>query len=151
MSFDPLSAIFDLGKSAIERIWPDPIRRAEEVRKLEELRQKGDAEQLNAHVQLMLAQIEVNKVAASHPSLFVSGARPAAIWAGVFALVWAGIIHPMLMWLWVFLQGVGVLPLELSTPPLIETGALVTIVGSLLGVSGLRTYEKDKGTSKDSL
>lgn len=27
MSFDPLSALFDLGKVAIEKIWPDPSDR----------------------------------------------------------------------------------------------------------------------------
>lgn len=41
MSFDPLSALFDLGKSAINKIWPDPIKRAEELRKLEKMKQSG--------------------------------------------------------------------------------------------------------------
>ena len=50
MSFDPISAAFDLGKVAIERIWPDPIRRAEEIRKLEELRQQGDLAQLKTAI-----------------------------------------------------------------------------------------------------
>ena len=57
MSFDPVSAIFELGKSAVERIWPDPIRRAEEMRKLEELRAKGDSEELNAQSEVMLGVV----------------------------------------------------------------------------------------------
>ena len=61
MSFDPLSAAFDLGKTAIEKIWPDPRKRAAELRKLEELRQNGDLAHLNAHVQLMVGQLEVNR------------------------------------------------------------------------------------------
>ena len=40
MSIDPLTSILNLGKSVIERIWPDANKRAEEMRKLEELKQK---------------------------------------------------------------------------------------------------------------
>lgn len=145
MSLDPLSALLDIGKSAIERIWPDPVKRAEEIRKLEELKQKGELATLNAEVSILLAQIKVNEESAKHPSLFVSGARPAAIWAGVFSMTWAGIIHPMLMWVWAFAG------IEGQPPPLIESSALATIVGALLGVGGMRSYDKQKGTSKDSL
>lgn len=145
MSFDPISAAFDLGKTAIERIWPDPNKRAEEMRKLEELRQKGSLAELNAHVQLMLAQIKVNEAQAKHPSIFVAGARPAAIWAGIASLTWSGLFHPLLTWVWAFAQMTG------EAPPLIESTALATIAASLLGVSGMRSYDKTKGTSKDSL
>ena len=145
MSFDPVSAIFDLGKSAIERIWPDPIKRAEEVRKLEEMRQTGDMAALNAHVQLMVGQIEVNKVEAGHKSIFVSGARPSVIWVGSFALAWAGIIHPLLTWVWMFAGIDG------NPPPLIESGALTTIVSGLLGVAGMRSFDKSKGVQTDSI
>lgn len=145
MSLDPLSAIFDLGKSAIERIWPDPVKRAEEMRKLEELRSKGDSEALNAHVQLMLAQISVNLEQAKHKSLFVSGARPAVIWVGVFAMAWSGIAHPLLTWVWAFAEMTG------DAPPLIEAGALTAIVTGLLGVGTMRSYDKIKGNAKDSL
>ena len=73
MSFDPLTAAFDLGKMAIKRIWRDPTEQAEEMRKLEELHQQGDLAALNAHVQLMLGQLEVNKAEAQHKSLFEIG------------------------------------------------------------------------------
>lgn len=145
MSFDPLSAAFMLGRTAIEKIWPDPTQRAEELRKLEELKQNGDLAQLNAHVQLMLGQIKVNEESAKHPSIFVSGARPAAIWAGVFAMVWSGIAHPMLTWVWAFAEMKG------SAPALMDTSALVTLLGGLLGVSAYRSFDKYNGTSKDSL
>lgn len=145
MSFDPLSAAFELGKSAIERIWPDPNKRAEEMRKLEELKQKGNLAHLNAHVQLMLAQIKVNEESAKHPSIFVSGARPAAIWAGVASLTWVGLLHPILTWVWAFME------MASDPPPLIESAALTAIVTALLGVSGMRSFDHTKGTSKNSL
>lgn len=145
MSFDPLSAAFDLGKTAIDKIWPDANTRAEELRKLEELRQKGNLAELNAHVQLMLGQIKVNEKQAEHKSVFVAGARPAAIWAGVFSMVWAGIIHPLLTWVWAFLEMAG------EAPPLIESTALFTLTLGLLGVGGMRSIDKAKGTATNSI
>ena len=145
MSFDPVSAIFDLGKSAIERIWPDPIRRAEEFRKLEELRAEGDAQALNAHVQLMLAQIKVNEESAKSKSVFVAGARPAVIWVGCFALAWSGVFHPLLTWVWAFSGIAG------DPPPLLESATLGTIVTGLLGVATMRSYDKKQGTQTDKI
>ena len=142
MSFDPLSAAFDLGKTAIERIWPDPIRRAEEVRKLEELKQAGDLAQLNAHVQLMLGQLEVNKVEAGHKSLFVAGWRPWIGWVGGMALAYQFVLYPLLMWVWVILKAKGVIPVDVSAPPVLDTGALFSIVTAMLGIGAMRSHDK---------
>ena len=151
MAFDPLSAIFNLGKSAIDKIWPDPIKRAEELRKLEELRQKGDLAELNAYVQNMQGQLKVNAIEAGHKSIFVAGWRPFIGWVGGFSLAYAGILHPLLMWLWTLLQASGVIPKEVNPPPFVETGILGTIVTGMLGIGGMRSFDKSKGNSPDSI
>jgi hypothetical protein len=151
MSFDPLSAAFDLGKTAIERIWPDPIRRAEELRKLEELRQKGDLAELNAHVQLMLGQLEVNKAEAQHKSIFVAGWRPFIGWVGGFALAWQFVVYPMLMWAWKYLEATGKIPDGMTPPPILETGALFAMITGMLGIGTMRTIDKRNGTQTDSI
>ena len=145
MSFDPLTEAFVLGMTAIEKIWPDPAKQAEEKRKLAELKQKGDLAELNAHVQLMLGQINVNAEQAKHKSVFVAGARPFIIWVGGFSLAWAGIVHPLLTWVWAFAGIDG------NPPPLIESTALGSIVTGLLGVASMRSYDKTKGTQTDSI
>jgi len=145
MGFDPITAALDLGKMAIRRIWPDPQQQAEEERKLLELSQSGTLAELNAHVQLMMGQMDINKEEAKHKSLFVAGARPAVIWAGVFSFTWAGIIHPLLTWVWAFAGMDG------EPPPIIETGVLGAIVPALLGVAGMRSFDKNKGTQTDSV
>ena len=151
MSFDPLSAAFDLGKSAIERIWPDPIRRAEELRKLEELRQEGDLANLNAHVQLMLGQLEVNKAEAQHKSIFVAGWRPWIGWVGGFSLAYAGLVHPLLTWLWYLLVGFGYVPADITPPPMVETGTLGTIVTGMLGIGAMRSHDKRHKVQTDNI
>jgi len=151
MSFDPISAAFDLGKVAVERIWPDPVKRAEEMRKLEELKQKGDLAQLNAHVQLMLGQLEVNKAEAQHKSIFVAGWRPGVGWVGVAALAWQFIAYPILLWLWALLQAKGVVPETLSPPPVLDSGPLFAIVSAMLGIGGMRSFDKTRGTQTDAI
>lgn len=139
------SSLIDMASSVADKIWPDPVKKSEEMRKLEELRQNGQLEELNAQVKILLAQIEVNKEEAKSASLFVSGARPFIIWAGGFAMAWAGIFHPILTWVWAFSQMPG------DPPPVIDGSALTAVVSGLLGVSTMRSFDKTKGTSKDSL
>lgn len=145
MAFDPLSAVFELGKSAIERIWPDPIKRAEEFRKLEALKQSGDLAQLDAHVKLMLAQLNVNAAEATHKSIFVAGWRPFIGWVGGAAMAYQFVLYPLLVWVWAILQVKEIVPKELAPPPIIETGALFSIVTAMLGIGGMRSFDKAKG------
>jgi hypothetical protein len=151
MSFDPLSALFDLGKSAIDKIWPDPIKRAEELRKLEEMKQSGDLAKMQMHVDLMLAQIKVNMKEAEHKSVFVAGWRPFIGWVGGSSLAYAGIIHPLLVWIWSILVAFGTIPPGVEPPPYMESGLLGTIVTGMLGIGGMRTYEKNKGVHTSSI
>jgi hypothetical protein len=145
MSFDPLSAAFDLGKTAIERIWPDPIRRAEEVRKLEELKQAGDLAQLNAHVQLMLGQLKVNEAEAQHSSIFVAGWRPWIGWVGGSAMAYQFVVYPLLLWVWKVLQIFELVSYNIDPPPVLETGALFSLVTAMLGIGAMRSHDKRAG------
>ena len=151
MSLDPLTAAFDLGKIAIEKLWPDPAKRAYEMRKLEELKQKGDLASLNASVKLMLAQIDVNKQEAKSKSLFVAGGRPFIIWVGGFSLAYAGLIYPLLLWVWRSLQALGYIPVDAEPPPYVESATLGAIVTGLLGLGGMRSYDKKNGVQTDRL
>ena len=146
MSHDPITAALDLGKGLVDKFFTSKDKKIEVKAKLEELAQAGDLAKLNGYIQITLAQIKVNEEQAKHKSIFVSGARPAAIWAGVFSLAWAGFIHSMLVWAWVF-SGLDIA----DAPPLIEAGVLGSITAGLLGVAGMRSYDHKNGTSKDSL
>ena len=145
MSFDPISAAFDLGKTAIEKIWPDANKRAEELRKLEELKQAGDLAQLNAHVQLLQGQININVEEAKHKSVFVAGWRPFIGWVGGFSLAYAGFVYPLLTWVWAATGAAG------EPPPFVESGTLTAIVTGMLGIGGMRSYDKLKGNQTDRI
>lgn len=139
---DPLtiSTIAGLGKSLIGRIWPDPAQQAEQLHKLAELEQRGDLAALNAHVQLMVGQLEINKIEAASNSIFIAGWRPFIGWVGGVALAYQFVLYPMLLWV-MTLKGV---PLD-NAPPVLDTGALFSIVTAMLGVGAMRSHDKRHG------
>ena len=144
MSFDPLSAALDVGKSLIEKIWPDPVKQSQEIRKLQELHQKGDLAVLNAEVQLLLGQINVNATEASHKSIFVAGWRPFVGWVCGFGLLYASVIEPLMRFIATVNDYTG-------TFPILDTTITMQVLLGMLGLGLMRTKEKEKGTHKDSL
>ena len=86
-------------------------------------------------------QINVNAKEAGHRSIFVSGWRPFIGWCGGFALAFEFILSPAIEWYAKF-AGLSL------TAPEIQTGPLLAIVTSMLGVASLRSFEKAKGLTK---
>lgn len=151
---DPITAAFGLGQSVIERIWPDANKRAEELRKLEELRQKGDLAELQAHVQLLLAQIEVNKIEAASDSLFKSGWRPGIGWvcAATLALSYmpkAVVLTAMWSLQCYAMYKAGTLITVSALPVFPDLGVtdIIGLLGSILGIAGMRSFDKSKGVN----
>lgn len=143
MSLDPLSALFELGRTAIEKIWPDPSKRAEELYKLEQLRQQGDLARMDAEVKLLLGQIEVNKVEAQHPSIFVAGWRPFAGWCGGVAFAYAAIIEPVARFISKVVYGYQ------GNFPEINTDLTIQVLLGMLGLGIMRSFEKTKEVQTD--
>jgi len=128
-----LGPIFELGKQLIDRWMPDPQKKAEAELELFKMAQAGD-------LQKVIGQLEINAKEATNPSIFVSGWRPFAGWVGGFGLAYAAVLHYVLVWL----SGVYGFP----PPPQVDTDILLTVLGGMLGLGTLRTYEKKNGVSK---
>ena len=144
MSFDPLTAAFDIGKTLISRIWPDPAAQAEQLFRLEELKQKGDLAQLNAMVVSLQGQLQINAVEAAHKSIFVAGWRPFVGWVGGFSLAYAGILEPLMRFIANLAGYTGAFPV-------IETASTLTILMGMLGMGGMRSFDKKNGTQTDKV
>ncbi len=95
-----------------------------------------------------LAQVEVNKVEAQNQNLFVSGWRPAIGWVGAAAMAYQFLLYPLLVWAWVWLQAEQVVPKEVSPPPMLDTEALWVILSGMLGIAGMRSFEKARGVAR---
>ena len=97
-------------------------------------------------VQLMQGQIDTNKVEAAHPSVWVSGWRPGVGWVGVAGLAYQFLLYPLLVWAWTLGQSWGYIAQSMQPPPLLDTDALIVLLSAVLGVAGLRSYDKVKKT-----
>jgi hypothetical protein len=91
--------------------------------------------------QINLAQIEVNKVEAAHRSIFVAGWRPCCGWICAIALGYHFVLQPIILFL------LALNNLEYTLPEF-DMGALLYVLGGMLGLGGLRSYEKSKGITK---
>ena len=95
-----------------------------------------------------LAQIEVNKVEAASSSVFVAGWRPAIGWIGAAAMAYQFLVYPLALWAWTYLQGIGWIPKELTPPPVLPSDQLWVILSGILGIAGMRSFEKSKGVAR---
>ena len=100
------------------------------------------SEKLAAENQKLQAQANVE--AAKHPSLFVAGARPAILWCCCLGLFLQFFVMPIADWV-VAVWYPDIVLFEL------DTGSLMTLTLSLLGVSGLRSFEKSKGVARENM
>lgn len=138
MGFLELLPIF---KSVLDRVIPDPTAKAAALLDLERLHQAGEFKQLDADLQLMLAQADINKIEAGSTSLFKSGWRPFVGWVCGAGFAYMLIVRPILPWLVRTLGGNTV------DMPAVDLGVLTTTLGALLGVGVMRTIEKKAGVA----
>jgi hypothetical protein len=121
--------------SIIDKIIPDKDQAAKLAHEIATMSEKMANEQ-------MLAQLEVNKAEAASGSLFKGGWRPAIGWICGLALLWSFILQPFLVF---FLLVFGV---DLPPLPEIGTADLMPILLGMLGLGGLRSYEKIQKVTK---
>lgn len=88
-------------------------------------------------------QLLINQEEAKSSSLFVAGWRPFIGWVCGTALAFQFLVTPILMWICLILNVV------IPVPPVLDLGSLMTILGGLLGLGTLRTFEKVKKVERN--
>ena len=95
-------------------------------------------------IDLQKAQADINLEQAKHPSLFVSGSRPAILWICALSLFYQSFLAPVLNWI-VVISGTSI------QPPVLNTEGLMTLTLSLLGLGSMRSFEKFKGVARSNM
>lgn len=83
-----------------------------------------------------------------HRSVFVAGWRPGIGWTCAVAFMYHFVLYPIIQ------SGIAIasqyreVPFDVSQLPVLDIGPLMTVMMGMLGLGGLRTYEKLKGVTK---
>ncbi|MGZ8236369.1 MAG: 3TM-type holin [Methylobacter sp.] len=132
---DAVAAVATLADSAVKRIWPDATD--VEKAKLAQLTQEMQNEFL-----LLAGQMDTNKLEAQNATVFVSGWRPFVGWVCGAALAYAALIEPVAQFIAVVVcQYQGAFPA-------INTDVTLQILLGLLGLAGMRSFEKKAGVAR---
>jgi hypothetical protein len=126
MAVDPITAGISLIETVVGKVWPD--------------KSEQERAQMAAALSLVQGQIDINKAEAASPSAFTSSWRPAIGWVCAMALACQYIARPLIEW--------GGIVSGHPLPPLpgIDNN-LWELLTAMLGLSGLRSYEKLKGVA----
>jgi len=81
---------------------------------------------------LIELQGEINKIEAQHRTIFVAGWRPFIGWVCGVALAYNFILRDLLVWF------IG----PEQVPPALQMEHLMTVLIGMLGLGGMRTFEK---------
>ena len=140
-----IAAAIPLIGKVFDRVFPDPAQAQEAKLKVLELEQQGELAELEADVKLAAGQMQINEQEAQHSSLFVAGWRPFVGWTCGVALAYHFIIQPLANW-GAFLAGA-----DLEGMPEMDMGELMTVLLGMLGLGGMRSYEKRNHVAQQAL
>jgi hypothetical protein len=128
MLIGPIAALLD-------KVIPDAGERAKLAHEIATMAER------QAH-EIALAQIEVNKEEAKSDNLFKSGWRPFIGWVCGAAFAYHFVGQPVIIFVLAYFG------LPAPDLPEFDMMSLMTVLGGLLGLGGLRTFEKYKGVTK---
>jgi len=118
------------GLKVLDKFVPDPEAKAKAESELRSSLQAWDK-----------AQSDVNAVEAANANVFVSGWRPFIGWTCGLALAYQYVLAPLVMWITLTMG------IHLAAPPKLDD-MLWQLVFAMLGMGGLRTFEKIKGVAR---
>ena len=116
-----ISALFGIAEKVLDRVIPDTNARKAAQEALDVLDKKGDLD-------LLMGQLEINKVEAAHKSLFVAGWRPFIGWVCGIGLFYNVLVNPFLA-IWFVM-------------PEVDPAMLYPVLMGMLGLGGMRSFEK---------
>jgi hypothetical protein len=93
---------------------------------------------------LKLAQIELNREEAKHSSMFVAGWRPMLGWICGLGFAMNFLVAPI----GTFIANLAGYPIEF---PQADVATMMPVLLGMLGLGGMRTFEKAQGVSRDKV
>lgn len=139
-----ISGLFQAAQSLIERFFPDPEKKAAAQLQLLQMQQSGELAHLAAETDLVKGQLDINKIEAGSDSIFVAGWRPAVGWIGALGLGYVALVEPFARFIATVCFSYG------GGYPVIDTSITLQILGGILGLGAMRSFDKLKGNGSES-
>lgn len=136
-----VTALLPIVSKVIDRVIPNVAEREKVKLELQVKLAEQEGELIKALTESDIAQAKINEADAQSSDKFKSYPRPAALWICVIGLAWT-VFLPVVSWI-IKLSGY-----EVPDVPQLGGEVLTTLTFGLLGLGGLRTYEKKVGVTK---
>jgi len=120
---------------------PDPQKKAEAQLKLQTELDSNSQALLNALTAVDKAQAAVNAEEAKSSNLFIAGGRPAIIWICATAFGWTYVLQPAV----VFILAASGHPIK--ELPVLNMSEMMPVLLGILGLGGMRSWEKSQGVN----
>ena len=137
-----IEATSNLLTGILKRVFPEKVSEETALKLNQEITMalyKGEMDQI-------LSQLRINEKEAEHDSIFVAGWRPYIGWVCGNALAYTFLLQPFISHT---IQVVAWLNAPPGTPypptPQLDMMSLMTLLFGMLGIGGMRSYEKIKG------
>ena len=127
MSLAAIDGIASLASNVLDRFFPNKTEQ--------------EKQEITMAMMVIQGQIDTNKVEAANPNMFVAGWRPYVGWVCGTGFAIQFVVAPIAEW------GAALAGHPVKFPEL-DMGTLLTLLGGMLGIGGLRTYEKTKGVNR---
>ena len=126
-----VGALATAASKLVDKFWPDKTE-------LEKAKLTAAMQESMNEFNLTLGQLEINKIEAASTNWFVAGWRPFIGWICGAGLGYQFLFMPILN---------GIINAIWKITPFIalDSNTLITCLGGLLGLAGMRTYEKKTG------
>ncbi len=129
--------------SIIAKFKADPTKVLEMQAELQKLQLQAEQAAMQAEVALSQAQTKVNEIEAASGHPFTSNWRPWIGWVCGSGFAYVVVLQPFLTWAsaWISTGHPG-------PAPTLNTDVLMTVLLGMLGLGGLRSFDKLKGTAR---
>lgn len=129
MGIPIIGDVIDAVKDIVSEVVVDVDKKNEIIARIDE----------RVHLETM-AQLEINKTEAASSNIFVAGWRPFTGWVGGVGLAYSAILEPFSSWIAKVVFGYT------GTFPVINNELLLYVLGGMLGLGAMRSYDKVKRT-----
>lgn len=140
-----ITALLGILSPIVDKVFsfiPNPIEREKAKLEYEAQIRAQEAALMQAFMEADKGQVEVNKVEAASPNMFVAGWRPFVGWVCASGFAWAFVVKPFLDWTLAACHS------SVVTPTL-DTAQLSQLLMGMLGMGAIRSYEKLRGVQNN--